>query len=68
VHVAEEETVREDAVEALKDQLKEKDMEISDMRARYDSRQMLMMFINVFFGIIIFALGVVVGMILMRWA
>jgi hypothetical protein len=66
VHVAEEETMREDVVEALEDQLKEKDMEISDMRARYDRRQMLMMSINVFFGIITFASSVVVGMILMR--
>jgi hypothetical protein len=66
VPVTEEHRGREEAVQALQYQVKEKDAEITAIRARYDRRQMLMMYTNVIFGIFIFVSGVVTGMILMR--
>ena len=50
----------------MHDQMKEKDAEIRAIRGAYERKQMIMMYINVIFGIITFVLGVVLGMMLMR--
>ena len=53
-------------VQEMQDQMKKKDAEIRAIRGTYERRQMIMMYINVMFGIMIFVSGVVVGMILMH--
>ena len=57
---------RDEIMQDLQDQLKGKDAEISAIRVRYERRQMIMMYMNVLFGIIIFVSGVVLGLMLMR--
>jgi hypothetical protein len=62
----EEQARREEIAQALKDGVKGKDAKINFTRSSYEKRQMIMTYLNVFLGIIIFVFGAVVGMMLMR--
>jgi hypothetical protein len=62
----EEQARREEIAQALKDGVKGKDTKINFTRSSYEKRQMIMTYLNVFLGIIIFVFGAVVGIMLIR--